>query len=430
MEQLFRYRMNRRAVLGAAAGLGLGVLLVRDGDKSCAAPAAPATLMEDTPKHNMWVWRFDVDGPPDQVLERVRSSGMGVLLKTNEGHEWMSSVDDSPTAIMGPEKVHEMVNYFESAGVPFHAWCVVKGLNPVREAEICSDVLNAGARSMTFDLEPPEGHHYWQADRATALEFGREMRRLQPNARLGVAPDARPWQIDAVPLVEFASFCDEILPQSYWQTFNSPTNRRFLTERGYYIGPEGVTPEVVLDATADKLRPLGRVIRPIGQGTANAAEWERFVRHAYSLEMDSVSVWRYGTASGDVWPTLAALAPVPPAPPAPLAVAEPQQAPAVQDAAQQPPPPAENAADQAPEVTAQTAPPEAATEQQPAAPESTPASEEVAVQASQEPQEPAVTAAKRSNPWTGPDLSSARRNAGSPAPTVEATQSALESCEP
>lgn len=323
MERIFSYRMNRRTLLGAAAALGIGTLVLRNGSGSelCAAPAVAATAT--SLKHNMWVWRFDVDGSPDEVLNRIRDAGMGVLLKTSDGADWMSRFDRSSTAISGPEKVREMANYFESAGIPFHAWSVVKGLNPVREAEICSQVLDNGARSMIFDLEPPEGNLYWQADSAAAVTFGQEMRRLQPNAHLGVAPDARPWQIPAVPLAEFSAFCDEILPQTYWQTFNSPTNRRFISERGYHVGPEGVTPELILDVTRDALAPFGLPVRPIGQGAASGPEWERFVRHAYTLNMDSVSVWRYGTAHQEVWPTLGALAPAVPVVEQP----EPQQAP-------------------------------------------------------------------------------------------------------
>jgi hypothetical protein len=348
LERILNYRMNRRTLLGAGAALGLGWLLLKHDDPSCAAPAF-ATVQDEQRKHNVWVWRFDVDGHPDQVLDALRSRGLGVFLKTNDGADWMSRYDDSPTAITGPQKVREMVDYFENAGVPFHAWCVVHGKDPIGEAQICSDVLNAGARSMNFDLEPSDGSNYWQGDSEAALTFGRELRRLQPNAQLGVAPDGRPWQLDAVPIREFASFSNEILPQSYWQTFNSPTNRRYISRLGYTVGPEGVTPELILDITADKLRPLGLPIRPVGQGAAGYSDWERFIHHAYWLQMDSVSVWRYGTANGEMWPALQDLAPVQPAPvqppaaqPAPGQPAPAAAAPAVAEpAAEVPAAPAE-----------------------------------------------------------------------------------------
>jgi hypothetical protein len=306
-------RMTRRAFLGLAAGAGATMLLFRNGgDPACAAPAAPDTTTQTPVKHNMWVWRFDVDGDPRGVLENCQRAGLGVVLKTNDGADWMSRYDDSPTAITGPQKVREMADFFEGAGVPFHAWCVPHGLDPIGEAQICSEVLNSGARSMIFDLEPSDGTNYWQADGQAALVLGQEMRRLQPNAQLGVAPDARPWQIDAVPTAEFASFVNDIQPQSYWRTFDGPTNRRRISELGHFVGPV-MTPEVILDATVAKLAPFGLPIRPLGQGAANGHEWDRFVRHAYNLQIDSVGVWRYGTTDHEVWPTLQMLPPPQPA---------------------------------------------------------------------------------------------------------------------
>jgi cell division septation protein DedD len=248
-----------------------------------------------------------------------------------------------------------MAAFFEDAGIPFHAWCVVKGQDPMREAAVCNEVLNSGARSMTFDLEPSDGGSYWQGDSQSALAFGQELRRLQPNARLGVAPDARPWQIPAVPLAEFASFCDEILPQTYWMTFNSPTNRRYMAERGYQVGPEGVTPELILDVISDALKPYGRPVRPIGQGAANGEDWQRFVRHAYSLQMDSVSVWRYGTTHDEVWPTLRGMVPEPPQP-----VAAPVETPPPTETPTATPEPATATPTQPPLPTATAAPTETA----------------------------------------------------------------------
>ena len=322
MTGLLDYRMNRRSLLGATAGIGIGAVLIKGGaDDSCAAPLAEPSTFPIT--HNMWVWRFDVDGDHQDVLGRVRDSGMGVLLKCFEGPDWMARHDNSPTSVRGPAQVRWFAEFFESAGVPFHAWGVVKGQDPVGEAQVASEVLNSGARSMTFDLEPPENQHYWHGTAESALQFGFEMRSRQPMAQLAVAPDARPWQIDAVPTAEFATFVNAIMPQSYWQTFNSPANHRYLAERGYNVGHEGVTPELILQATADKLAPFGLPVRPIGQGTAGGSDWQRFVNQAYALGMDSVSVWRYGTTHHEVWPTLRAMAPSQTSPAAPPQIAAP-----------------------------------------------------------------------------------------------------------
>jgi len=313
-----RKRLSRRTFLGMAATLAVGGLLLKqEGGPSCAAAGTDAI------RHKVWVWRFDVDGRPEEVRNLLATSGLAIILKTHEGDSWMSQFDKSPTAISGPAKVREMASYFESAGVPFHAWCVVQGRDPITEAQLCSQVLDSGARSLTFDLEPSDGGHYWQGNPQSALLFGQELRRLQPNAQLAVAPDGRPWQIKAVPTAEFATFCNEIQPQTYWQTFNGKMNNRHMAEAGFPVGPEGMTPELILDATTTQLRPMGLPVRPIGQGAAGGQEWERFIRRAYELGLESVSVWRYGTANAEVWPTLRAMPPAQPAPPQPTPTAEP-----------------------------------------------------------------------------------------------------------
>ncbi len=240
--------------------------------------------------------------------------------------------------------MRKWADFFEAGGVGFHAWCVTRGTDPITEARMCSDALNSGARSMYFDLETPEGRFYWHGSNQDALTFGAELRRLQPTARLVVAPDARPWKVKEVPVAEFASFSDAIAPQLYWEIFNSPANFKLLADYGYHAGPEGMTPELVLDAGNGALAKFGLPVHPIGGGAARVDQWQRFVDHAYSLGMPSVSVWRYGTATSPLLPTLQGM-------PAPQPIAAPADA-AVQSAPQSLPTavPAEPAPDSPPKA--------------------------------------------------------------------------------
>jgi hypothetical protein len=91
--------------------------------------------------------------------------------------------------------------------------------------------------------------------------------------------------------------------------FNNSANFRLLNQRGFAVGPEGVTPEVILDVTNQCLSRFGLPIRPIGPGAASRDEWSRFVGKAFSLGMNSVSVWRYGTSEPGVWDVLKQKAP-------------------------------------------------------------------------------------------------------------------------
>jgi hypothetical protein len=206
--------------------------------------------------------------------------------------------------VTGPAQVARLAHTFENAGIPFHAWCVVQGLDPIAEARMCAAVLDAGARSLYLDLEPKEGKNYWQGPWEAALTFGAELRRLRPDAFVSVAPDARPWQVGAVPLHEFASFSNAIAPQSYWATFNGPSNYRRLAEHGYVVGPEGVTPELIVEVGHGTFRHFGLPIQPIGQGASTPDLWQRFLTTTTAGNMTPVSVWRYGSADPAVFGVL------------------------------------------------------------------------------------------------------------------------------
>jgi hypothetical protein len=280
------------AAMGAGA---LGAIALRGSDEPLKVEAA------EPDQHLAWVWQFSTDGSAARIRTTLADLNLGILLKTHDGQTWMGRWDSS--LAHGPHDVASMAEYFESAGVPFHAWCVVKGLDPIAEAQMASEVLANGARSITFDLEPPEGRHYWQAGRAEAVAFGHEMRRLQPTAHLGVAPDARPWQLNAVPMAEFAGFCDEIMPQTYWRTFDNAPNYRLLAQHGFAT-PAGVTPELILQVAQQSLGRYGRPIRPIGQAAASRDEWLRFIAEAQRLGMYRPSFWRYGTGEPGFWHAL------------------------------------------------------------------------------------------------------------------------------
>lgn len=288
--------MKTMAVGGAAAG---GLMLA--GQKIGARSAEASNIKKPGNHHLAWVWQFDDDGAPEEIRGRLAYYGMGIVLKSHDATTWMARWDESGWAIDGGQKVRELADFFEYGGVPFHAWCVVKGLDPIREAQMCAEVLANGARSMVIDLEPSDGGSFWQGTPEAALEFGRELRRWQPDAFVSFAPDPRPWQVEVLPCREFASFCNEIAPQTYWPMFNSPANYRLLGERGFYVGPEGVTPQSVLDITKQVFADYGLPIKPIGSGNSDLLAWEHFVGHAHAYGMPAVSVWRFGTSRPEIW---------------------------------------------------------------------------------------------------------------------------------
>src|SRR5207245_937155 len=109
------------------------------------------------------------------------------------------------------------------------------------EAEMSAAVIAAGARSLVLDLEPSDGGSFWEGSSADAFVFGRAFRKLQPQAWLSVAPDPRPWQVEDVPVAEFATFSNEFAPQAYWDMFDNRATKKLLNQRGFFAGADGVT---------------------------------------------------------------------------------------------------------------------------------------------------------------------------------------------
>jgi hypothetical protein len=246
------------------------------------------------PHHRAWVWQFSADGAPDTIARNLGEHGLGVMVKTHDGVDWMSRYDRSPHAVNGPAQIERLARIFENHDVPFHAWSVVKGIDPAREAQMTAEALYAGARSMTLDLEGSQG--FWIGSRDDALRFGDALRHLTPFGRVDISIDPRPWRLYLnVPLDEFVIYTDGIWPQLYWDTFNNLANINGYANSGYPTGAGGMTPEFLLTATQKILEPFGREIIPVGQGAAvEPLTWERFNYQAWQLGIPHVSIWRYG----------------------------------------------------------------------------------------------------------------------------------------
>jgi hypothetical protein len=289
--------LSRRRFLTASAG---AAALLALGNTTCN-PAIMRRVRQAstwTRQHGVWIWQFSEDGPLEEIIETLSAYGLAAILKTHDGVEWMSAYDTSEAAISGPAQVEAVAARFEQAGVPFHAWCVVKGVDIGREVEMASQVLSAGARSLILDVE--EGESFWHGSADDARRFGYELRVLHEFARIDITVDPRPWKMLNIPLPEFAEFADGIRPQVYWDLFADDGHASAYSYFG--LPPsEGMTPEFGLRTTRDLLAPFDRWILPVGPGAyGDAATWERFVRAAAGLGMPDVSVWRYGVAAPEV----------------------------------------------------------------------------------------------------------------------------------
>ena len=292
--------------LGALAGAAVVAprSLLHAASEGSGAPAwtkgAPRALLGTAPRHLVWVWQFRHDGDPIEVRDRLAAHGLGVVLKTHDGADWMAKYDDSEFGIYGPQAVADFARFFEDGGVPFHAWALVKGRRPEVEAQMAADVLSSGARSLFLDLEAHAG--FWEGTPEAAARFGEVLRAKQPNARVSTSIDPRPWEIDRIPLTEFAAFSDEIAPQAYWGFFNNNANAVKYRAAGSTIPTTGISPSFVVGTMMERLTEFGRPVHPIGDGTVTELEgWREFIEHSYDTAgAETVSLWRYGVATDEM----------------------------------------------------------------------------------------------------------------------------------
>lgn len=300
---------TRRDFLGAAAAAS--VVLATTPRETFAAMSSPAMPNErrapasaaGLATHLAWVWQFPQDGQREVIRDVLAAHGLGIVHKTHDGSDWMSRWDRTTDAVTGPRKVEQLANFFENGGVPFHAWAVVHGDDPAKEAEMAADVLNAGARSIALDLEPHQG--FWRGSKASAVAFGMALRWRAPAASIVTSIDPRPWTLDGIPLDEFAQFSDALAPQVYWKTFSTPANVDRYRRSGEDPGPEGITPTFALDVTMKKLARFNLPVMPVGDGTSsNVGAWRTFIDRSYEHDADAVSVWRYGVATPSLWEVL------------------------------------------------------------------------------------------------------------------------------
>ena len=308
---------RRRFLVGSAATVGAAAVTMGVQCDSALIRKIAQSRIAGPPHHIVFSWQFANDGAPSQIAAVLSPNRLGVAVKTHDGVDWMSRWDNTPWAVNGPGQVGALADYFEQFNVPFHAWCVPTGEDPLREAAMAAQVLASGARSLLLDLEGSSG--FWRGSANDAQVFCEELRRLSPYTRVDITIDPRPWRMHLVPMDRFIPYIDGIWPQLYWDTFNTQSNIDAYRFSGYSPGVGGTTPEFLLDSSYRLLGGYEREIIPVGQGnTADPGTWPRFLNRAWVLGWGKVAVWRHGVTSRATLDYLGAnpagIAPAPPRP--------------------------------------------------------------------------------------------------------------------
>ncbi len=235
------------------------------------------------------IWQLNRDYPEGSPADADLSIST-VYIKTHDGSDWMSTYDQHPLAVSGPQSIQTLINIYGEQGIDVAAWFVPKGTDYETQVAMALQVIDAGVTALYADLEPFAGFCYKDCA-ALATNFWSRVRQERPSARLGVIYDPRPWWWEQSATSLWFGNADVALPMCYWETYAG---------QGAFGDPAGCVTQAKADLA--KLSP-GRSLEylPILQGDSTPERVELALDAAIRSGALKASLWRRGVVSNDVW---------------------------------------------------------------------------------------------------------------------------------
>lgn len=237
-----------------------------------------------------FVWQLDRDYPEGSPSDQSLPIDT-VYIKTHDGTDWMSTFDQHPAAVSGPNAVRNLIGVYNQQGIDVAAWFVPKGLDFDGQVSMAEMVIDAGVTALYADLEPFSGFCNQNCG-ALADNFWTRVRADRPTAKLGVIYDPRSWWFEASATSRWLANSDVALPMCYWDDFIGQVP---------YGDPQGCVAQAKFELDT-KLAP-GRNLEyiPILHGESSPEKMQQAMDASARAEATSVSIWRRGVVSGDVW---------------------------------------------------------------------------------------------------------------------------------
>ncbi len=213
-----------------------------------------------------------------------------IYIKTHDAADWMSTYDDHPAAVSGPEAIQNLIDIYGAQGIAVAAWFVPKGTDYDAQLLRALQVIDSGVTALYADLEPFPGFCFLEC-KELAENFWKPLRQLRPDAHLGVIYDPRPWWWEQSATAEWFSVADSALPMCYWESYAGQV-------------PWGDAAGCVVQAYADlSVLAPGRDLAylPMLQGNSTADRFEEALDAAAGVGSERVSVWRRGVVNTEVW---------------------------------------------------------------------------------------------------------------------------------
>jgi hypothetical protein len=157
----------------------------------------------------IYIWEVQEceNGDPQQIVAQALAAGLQhALVKVSDG------TDTFPAAIH-ESKTIAAIHALRSAGVTVWGWGFVYGANPIGEADIAIQRINAlQLPGFVIDAEG----HYRDRPTGTATRYMERLRAALPHLPLALSSFRFPSTQGAFPFDEFLRGCQVAMPQVYW----------------------------------------------------------------------------------------------------------------------------------------------------------------------------------------------------------------------
>ena len=111
-------KFSRRKFLAATLALPSSNLIntknmeeLRDNTSNEPSKPPVSSKNNSDSKHLAWVWQFQHDGDRELIRDILSEYQLGLVIKTNDGIDWMSSYDTSKDAISGPRSIEKLATF-------------------------------------------------------------------------------------------------------------------------------------------------------------------------------------------------------------------------------------------------------------------------------------------------------------------------------
>lgn len=233
-----------------------------------------------------YIWQIPKcdGGDPNAIAARAANAGLShVLIKIADGTTWKYNYDYERKVDLVPPVVEAL----RRVGVSVWGWHYVRGDNPVAEAQLAVERVNAlGLDGYSFDAE---GEYRTTEKREAAKRFMHDVRKGLPNLPIALSSYRFPRIHKPLPFAEFLDQCDYAMPQMYFENAHNPEEQleRCVEQYANLRPARPVIPTAPTYAssiwrpTADEIKRMFAKAKNLGLKAANAWSWDFAARTAF-----------------------------------------------------------------------------------------------------------------------------------------------------